>query len=246
MYAQYLLHVLMSVHKVWPYISFYDINCRFGPHFRKVAAECGSSGLWPPHLAAWASQLHTPLPPFHKYMHSSACAARHAMELLPAAGLGVGEPTEVLNRYIGIAGTVLQYASKAVRAVWLEVLLLAWQDKKEQDLPMLLWRMWCKACVQQTTYHKEQKQLGREAMRLGANRNQVGRCRSGRCRSLGRGSEHRGGGHHGLHACCEIPHLLFHRRQQCVMSRTALCSAGPPCEQSTGFIGYQHADSVCC
>lgn len=172
-YAQCLLHVLMSVHKVWPYISFYDINCKFGPHFHKVAAECGRAGMWPPELAAWASQLHMPLPPFHKYMHSAACAAQHALELLPAAGLGAGEPTEVLNRYLGIAGTVLQYATKAVRAVWLEVLLLSWRLKKENDLPMLLWRMWCKARVQQASYGDEQEQLWDQAEAEGIDKAQV-------------------------------------------------------------------------
>jgi hypothetical protein len=163
----------MSVHKVWPYISFYDINCKFGPHFHKVAAECGRAGMWSHPLASWASELHMPLPPFHRYMHSAACAAQHALDLLPAAGIGVGEPTEVLNRYLGIAGTVLQYATRAVRAVWLEVLLQAWQLKKENDLPKLLWRMWCKARVQQSTSSAEQAQLWKQALDAGADVDEV-------------------------------------------------------------------------
>lgn len=181
-YAQSLLHILMGVHNVWPFLSFYDINCKFGPHFRAVAQASGSSGLWLPQAAAWGAHMHMPLPPFHKYMHSAECAASHALELVAAAGLGCGEPTEVLNKYLGIAGTVLQYASKPVRALWLEVLLLAWRLKKEQDLPSLLWRMSCKALAQYQMYGREQEELFERGCTAGVDLAQVGSHHTTYCR----------------------------------------------------------------
>jgi hypothetical protein len=166
-YAQVLLHILMGVHMVWPYMLLYDINCKFGPHFRSVAAECGSTGLWSAAAAAWGSALEAPLPQFHKHMHSISCANRHAMELTLAAGMGSGEPTEVMNRFLGVAGSVLQYAGKAVRAVWVEVLLQAWRRKKELDLPSLLWRMWSKAYAQRVSFCTENMDLYNKAVDAG-------------------------------------------------------------------------------
>lgn len=94
---QCLVHILMRAHNVWPYCIFYDINCRFGLHFRDMAQACGDSGLWPAALAAWGSCLLTPLPPFHKYMHTAKCAQKHTLELHKALGMGAGEPPEPAN-----------------------------------------------------------------------------------------------------------------------------------------------------
>lgn len=173
-YAQVLLHLLLAVHLVWPYICYYDINCKFGPHMRGVADVCGRNGWWMAAAAAWGRTLETPLPPFHRHMHSIACSSRHALELIPAAGMGCGEPTEVLNRFLGVAGSVLQYAAKAVRAVWVEVLLLAWRQKKELDLPALLWRMFFKAWAQHQAYCLENAQLFQSALSAGVPSEQVG------------------------------------------------------------------------
>lgn len=164
-FAQCLLHLLMRAHNVWPYGSFYDINCRFGPHFRNVSAACGASGLWSPPLAAWGSELLTPLPPFHRYMHTAECAEKHTLELHAPLGMGSGEPTETANGYLGIQGGVLQYCRKPVRVIWLEAQILGWQCKKADDLPSLLLRTWHKACLTEQLYMKEQLRLALKAVK---------------------------------------------------------------------------------
>lgn len=167
-FAQCLLHLLMRTHNVWPYGSFYDINCRFGPHFRSASEACGSSGLWPLSLASWGSNLRTPLPPFHRYMHTPACSEKHTLELNAALGMGSGEPTETANGYLGIAGSILQYCRKPVRLIWLEAQIMGWQDKKAEDLPSLLLRTWHKAGLSEERYSKEQIRLGQRALERGA------------------------------------------------------------------------------
>lgn len=164
-FAQCLLHLLMRAHNVWPYGSFYDINCRFGPHFRNVSAACGASGLWSSPLAAWGSELLTPLPPFHRYMHTAECAEKHTLELHAPLGMGSGEPTETANGYLGIQGGVLQYCRKPVRVIWLEAQILGWQCKKADDLPSLLLRTWHKACLTEQLYMKEQLRLALKAVK---------------------------------------------------------------------------------
>ena len=79
-----------------------------------------------------------PLPPFHVHMHTASCQAQNALNRVDGGGLGMGEPTEQMNRYLGIAGVVLQYAALANRALWLEVLFRRWNLRKQAGLPRLL------------------------------------------------------------------------------------------------------------
>jgi hypothetical protein len=67
-----------------------------------------------------------PLPPFHAHMHMAACQAQNTLSRVPAGGTGIGEPTEQINRFLGLAGVVLQYATLSARALWLEVLFRRW------------------------------------------------------------------------------------------------------------------------
>ncbi|WIA23666.1 hypothetical protein OEZ85_000367 [Tetradesmus obliquus] len=122
-YAICLLHILMCVHNVWPFMNLYDINCRWGRHFRQFVEN--TSG-WHPALQAWALAMALPLPPFHIKMHSADCAERNSMKTVDGAGRGSGEMHEVCNRYLGQSGQPLQYAAKPIRELWLEALMLAW------------------------------------------------------------------------------------------------------------------------
>lgn len=155
-YAICLMHILISLHNVWPYISFYDINCKFKAHFRDFAAlRSGWSAL----LVAWALAMAMPLPPFHVNMHNPECIERNTLKQVDAAGRGAGEPAEIFNRFFGLGGMVLQYASKPVRELWLEVMMQAWRLMKEADLPRLLVSMHSKATMQKQLSQQEQSQL---------------------------------------------------------------------------------------
>lgn len=50
-YAICLMHILISIHNVWPFISLYDINCRWGKHFRQFVCELSTWNAW---QRAWA------------------------------------------------------------------------------------------------------------------------------------------------------------------------------------------------
>lgn len=169
-YAICLLHILMCVHNVWPFMNLYDINCRWGPHFRQFVEN--TSG-WHPALQAWALAMALPLPPFHIKMHSADCAERNSMKTVDGAGRGSGEMHEVCNRYLGQSGQPLQYAAKPIRELWLEALMLAWQRKKEADLAALLVRMWLRATAQLQLSSEEQVQLAERALELGVTMDEV-------------------------------------------------------------------------
>jgi hypothetical protein len=172
-YAICLLHILMCIHNVWPFLSLYDINCRWGPHFRRFVEQ--QSG-WHPALCAWALAMPLPLPPFHIKMHSASCAERNSLKCVDGAGRGCGEPHEICNRFLGQSGMTLQYAAKPVRELWLELQMLAWQRKKEIDLAPLLVRMWMRATAQWQLSLTEQAQLAEQALKLGATEEQVRVC----------------------------------------------------------------------
>lgn len=160
-YAICLMHLLISIHNVWPYISFYDINCQFKAHFKNFALlRSGWSAL----LVAWALAMAMPLPPFHINMHNPDCIERNTPKQVLAAGRGAGEPPEVFNRYLGLSGMVLQYASKPVRELWLEVMMMAWRRMKEADLPRLLHGMYNKAVLQERVCLTEQSELVKLAL----------------------------------------------------------------------------------
>lgn len=81
-----LLAVMMTAGENWRYATmlqrrllegnivlatlFYDINCRYGPHFMRWLER--QHDLDPVVLAA-ARKMQTPLPPFHVSMHSKEC-----------------------------------------------------------------------------------------------------------------------------------------------------------------------------
>lgn len=187
-YAICLLHILMSIHNVWPYVSFYDINCKFKAHFRQFA-ELRSG--WSALLVAWALAMAMPLPPFHVNMHNPECIERNTLKHVDAVGRGAGEPAEIFNRYLGLSGMVLQYASKPVRELWLEVMMLAWRSKKEADLPRLLVSMHSKAVLQERLSLEEQSQLAGLALQY-VSQEEVGKWALGfwtACQRIGQGAK---------------------------------------------------------
>lgn len=163
-YAIQLLHTLMCVHHVWPFLVLYDINCRWGPGFKEFVSNVSG---WHAALKAWALAMGLPLPPFHIKAHKAECAERNCIQRIPAAGRGHGETTEVFNKFLGLCGMVLQYAAPVIRELWLEVQMRAWRSKKEQDLAPLVVRMWLRASAQEAVYMEEQQQLAQKAMQLG-------------------------------------------------------------------------------
>ncbi|WIA40653.1 hypothetical protein OEZ86_013989 [Tetradesmus obliquus] len=161
-YATYLLHVLMHEHSILPYIMMYDINCRFQAHFKKWVEQHSD---WSPDEKAFALRhMQMPVPPFHIHMHMAACQAMNALSRVPAGGTGIGEPTEQMNRFLGLAGVVLQYATLASRALWLEVLFRRWNIRKLRDLPRLLVSSGCRAVARRARLSEQQAGHAARAM----------------------------------------------------------------------------------
>lgn len=159
-----LLHVLLHVFNLRPYVVYYDINCRFAEHFRAWATM--HSG-WAAALLAWALSMPFPLPPFHAHMHAAACMAKNSHKLVYAAGIGVGEPPEQFNRFIGQTALPLQYAALCIRGLWLEVQLSAWNRRKVRLLPALLVNSGLKASSRSRLLLQKQVALGEYAVRRG-------------------------------------------------------------------------------
>jgi hypothetical protein len=120
---------------------------------------------WPQQLQDWALRIMAmPLPPFHAHMHMAACQAKNSLSRVPAGGTGIGEPTEQMNRFLGLAGVVLQYATLAARALWLEVLFRRWNLRKKRDLPRLLVASGYRAVARKAQLAEQQTDLARQAM----------------------------------------------------------------------------------
>lgn len=112
--------------------------------------------------------LRMPLPPFHLLMHIASCQAKNALNRVPAGGLGLGEPTEQLNRFLGLAGVVLQYTTLSVRALWLEVLISRWNEHKRRDLPRVLVQAACRAVSKAEQLQQQQTTLASRAITIAA------------------------------------------------------------------------------
>lgn len=136
--------------------------CRYQAHFQGWVEK--HSG-WPLDLQQWALQrMAMPLPPFHAHMHMAACQAKNTLSRVPAGGTGIGEPTEQMNRFLGLAGVVLQYATLAARALWLEVLFRRWNLRKWRDLPRLLVSSAFRAAARKAQLTEQQAALAGQAV----------------------------------------------------------------------------------
>lgn len=173
-YAILLLHVLLCLHNVWPYVFYYDINCRFAEHLRAWAA---SNSGWSATLLAWVMAMPCPLPPFHAHMHAASCMAKNSHKLVYAAGSGVGEPPEQFNRYMGQCAMPLQYAAQWVRNLWLEVHMRCWNRRKVRLLPALLVNIGLKAADREQQLLDKQESLALHAVQSGlASEDEVSRA----------------------------------------------------------------------
>ena len=127
---------------------------------------------WTEEQKAWAlHKLQMPLPPFHKHMHMASCQVQNGLERVAAGGTGIGEPTEQMNRFMGLAGVVLQYVTLAARALWLEVLFSQWNRRKAKDLPSLLVRAAYRSHAKKAQLVSEQDADAKGALRIGAELN---------------------------------------------------------------------------
>ncbi|KAF6262414.1 hypothetical protein COO60DRAFT_1624964 [Scenedesmus sp. NREL 46B-D3] len=163
-YATYLLHVLMREHGILPYVMMYDINCKYQAHFKNWVQQHSE---WPQVLQNWAlQQMAMPLPsgshsmPTCTWQHAKA---KNSLSRVPAGGTGIGEPTEQMNWFLGLAGVVLQYATLSARALWLEVLFRRWNVRKWRDLPRLLESSGYRAAARKTQLTEQQGDLAKQA-----------------------------------------------------------------------------------
>jgi len=69
-----------------------------------------------------------------------------------------------MNRFLGLAGVVLQYATLASRALWLEVLFRRWNIRKLRDLPRLLVSSGCRAVARRARLSEQQAGHAARAM----------------------------------------------------------------------------------
>jgi hypothetical protein len=109
-YAMILVLVLLR-QGVWVHTAWYDINCRWGPAFRMWAAYAALLGDIPSWLASCIAAMRCPLPPFHKYMHNTACQRANAASATPGVALGSGEPAEQTWSHLAPLGKITQYMS---------------------------------------------------------------------------------------------------------------------------------------
>jgi hypothetical protein len=137
----------------------------FQAHFKRWVQH----SEWPQELQDWVLQLMAmPLPPFHAHMHTAACQAKNTLSRVPAGGTGIGEPTEQMNRFLGLAGVVLQYATLSARALWLEVLFRRWNVHKARDLPRLLVSSGYRAAARKAQLTEKQTDLAKQALNAAA------------------------------------------------------------------------------
>jgi len=97
------------------------------------------------------------------------CQAENSLKQVPAGGTGIGEPTEQMNRFLGLAGVVLQYTTLAARALWLEVSFRQWNHLKYQASAVPAGQVRLQGvgqkeqlCEQQTAAFKQAKIVVRE------------------------------------------------------------------------------------
>ena len=86
-----------------------------------------------------------PLPTWHHYMHNLECQRRNSFRTMVGAGLGCGEPNEILWSRLRKMGLLLQYVSLAFRDAALQRAAVLYNYEKRMDLPNLLGRMFYRA-----------------------------------------------------------------------------------------------------
>jgi hypothetical protein len=134
-FATMLLLLLLQAY-ICPLFFFYDINCRFGPHFLKWLQV--HSGL-PDPIKLATSLMYMPLPPFHAYMHNSGCRREFGLQnrRFPAWGRPNGEATEIfwsqMNRLARLKFSTLLYFS-----VFVEGLIADINERHDRRLSQFL------------------------------------------------------------------------------------------------------------
>lgn len=139
-----MLFMLLSAGML-PLFWWYDINCRYASHVMAWAAAC-SGTLLTPTQAEWVQRLMKfPLPPWHHYMHNLACQRLNSFKRMFWAGLGHGEPYEILWSKLRGMGSLLQSSTLAGRQLAIERAVALWNRNKRLGLPDLLGRMFYRA-----------------------------------------------------------------------------------------------------
>lgn len=119
-----------------PASLFYDIACRWGPHFRKWV---GLRRRLPDDAAAAALQIMTPVPPFHANMHNAACRAANSLQCADFPGWihPIGEPTEQRWPLLG-TGVRFKFMSKHGATVYVEANLVFQNLRLDESLAVTL------------------------------------------------------------------------------------------------------------
>lgn len=133
-----------SPYIILPQFLWYDINCRFKEHAKAWGlAKRDVLG----HIADWVGHvMQYPLPSFHHSMHIASCQWNNSFKTMVGAGLGVGEPPEYTWSQFRRAGHILQYQSLAVRAIFLERMVLLWNQSRRKKIIAYLGNAYVRAC----------------------------------------------------------------------------------------------------
>lgn len=145
--------------------------CRFQAHFKRWVEQ---KSPFTQEQKDWVAKfMSMPLPPFHLHMHIAACQEKNSISKVAKAGTGIGEPTEIMNAFMSLAGVTLQYATLAGRALWLEVLFHRWNQQKLCDLPRLLVDSAYRAEAKLAQLQEQQQHQFNMAVQLGCERGQL-------------------------------------------------------------------------
>lgn len=87
-YATYMLYMLLAVYGVQVSHFWYDINCRYGAHFKRW---CNGQHDLPAAVLAAMAAINFPVPPFHLSAHKVSCQLLHSAREMLKAGRGSGK-----------------------------------------------------------------------------------------------------------------------------------------------------------
>ncbi|PSC68010.1 Very-long-chain (3R)-3-hydroxyacyl-[acyl-carrier] dehydratase PASTICCINO 2 [Micractinium conductrix] len=136
-YAAIMLYMLMVQHALQVVVVWYDINCKFGPWFKRWAV---AKAVLLPVLQCAAAVLF-PLPVWHRYAHSAACQGRNDALYAQGVGRQYHEPAETLWAWLGALGIITQYMTQRNRWGRIERALELWNQRQADRIVPLLCSM---------------------------------------------------------------------------------------------------------
>ncbi|PSC76086.1 serine threonine [Micractinium conductrix] len=143
-YDAIMLYMLMVQHALQVVVVWYDINCKFGPWFKRWAV---AKAVLLPVLQCAAAVLF-PLPVWHRYAHRwvpvLGCTGRTCMWRASSRALPMyskHEPAETLWAWLGALGIITQYMTQRNRWGRIERALQLWNQRQADRIVPLLCSM---------------------------------------------------------------------------------------------------------